>query len=81
MEDLIKYFKELQTIKQSLELTIEYEKVCDWFLSITHKDSNTYIYSGDCASLKELCIEDLLHLKEWAEQYEELEDIFYNIFD
>lgn len=80
MEDFIKYFKRITENKQSLELTIEYDKVCDWYLSITHRDSETNIYSDNGASLKELCIKGLLHLKEWADEDKKLEDIFYNMF-
>lgn len=81
MEDFIKYFKELQRVKQSLELTIEYDKVCDWYLCITHRDSKTDIYSDNGVSLKELCMKGLLRLKAWADEDEKLEDIFYNMFE
>ena len=81
MENLIKYFKALQREKQSLKISIEYNKICDWYVWIYHEDSKTLIFDEEGTSLTLLSNKAILELKNWAEGYEELEDIFYNIFN
>ena len=80
MEKLMKLFKEYANKKQSLVLDISWDKVANWSIYIEHRDSETVIFDESYASLEYVSARAFEKLVEWGQEFEDLEDILYNIF-
>ena len=80
MEKLMKLFKEYANKKQSLILYINWNKVANWSIYIEHGDSKTVIFDENYASLEYVSARAFEKLAEWGQEFEDLEDILYNIF-
>ena len=81
MKNLMKLFNEYAKVKQSLVIEITWDKVADWTIYIEHRDSKKIIFYENWGSLEFACTRAFLNLEEWGREYEDLENIFYNIFD
>jgi hypothetical protein len=80
MENLMKLFTAYAMRKQSLVIEITWDKVADWTIYICHRDSNTVIFDENWPSLHFGCARAFEKLAEWGKEYEDLEDLLYNIF-
>lgn len=80
MESLIKLFKAYSKIKQSLVIEINWDKTADWYVYIEHRDSKTIIFDENWASLEFVCARAFEKLVEWGQEFEDLENILYDIF-
>ena len=79
IERLTKYYNACHCVKQSLVFELTHDKNMDWCLIIYHRDSNTYIFESNGASLNLLCAEAYISLEKWAGEYSDLEDIENNL--
>lgn len=75
----MKFFQECANVKQSLVLTLEWDKCADWFCEIKHRDSGVIVFSGDSHSLNLLAAQGYLALEEWAREYNDTCDIESNL--
>lgn len=80
MENLMKLFKAYSKIKQSLVIEINWDKTADWYVYIEHRDSKTIIFDENWASLELVCARAFEKLVEWGQEFEDLENILYDIF-
>ena len=80
MEKLMKLFKEYANKKQSLVFDISWDKINDWSIYIEHRDSQTVIFDENYASIEYASARAFEKLVEWGQEFEDLEDILYNIF-
>lgn len=79
LEKLLKFYEACHNVKQSLWLSLEHDKVADWYLTIQHEDSLTTIFESNECSLNLLCARAYIALAEWAREDEKLEDIECNL--
>ena len=79
LEKLLKFYEACHCVRQSLWLTLEHDKIADWYLTIRHGDSSTTIFESNECSLNLLCAHAYIALEEWAREDEMLEDIEANI--
>ena len=80
MKNLIKLFEGYSNIKQSLRLKISWNEYTNWCVFITELESDTVIFDLNDTSLELVCAKAFIKLAEWGEDFEDLEDILYNIF-
>lgn len=75
----MRYFDALQSERQSMIITLEYNKTFGWVLEILHRDSNTNIFYSDNRSLDLTCAMGYVALEEWASRFDDLCDIEPNM--
>lgn len=80
MKNLTKLFEGYANVKQSLILDITWDKNADWSIYIEHQDSKTVIFDENDTSLELICARAFIKLVEWGQEFEDLENILYNIF-
>ena len=78
MENLIKLFSKMQYHKQSMELDITYDKVADWVIYFVWKAEGITLESQS-ASITLACADMIQKLTNLCIEYEDLQDIPYNI--
>lgn len=79
VEKLMRYFDALQSKRQSMIITLEYNKMFGWVLDIWHRDSDTNIFYSDNCSLALTCAMGYVALEEWAREFDDLCDIEVNM--
>ena len=79
VEKLMRYFEALQSKRQSMIITLEYNKTFGWVLEIWHRDSNTKIFYSDNCSLNLTCAMGYVALEDWAIEFDDLRDIGSNM--
>jgi len=79
LEKLLKFYEACHSVRQSLWLTLEHDKIADWYLTIRHGDSSTIIFESNECSLNLLCAHAYIALEKWAREDEMLADIEDNI--
>ena len=65
MDKLLKLYREIQTKKQSLQLTLDHDKFDDWTLLIYHGDSKTIVFDGQHADIDFLSSQAYVALYNW----------------
>ena len=78
INELIKLFEKMQTIKQSMILDIYFDKVEDWWIEFTWRDKNI-TFSSQNANITIASIEMIKMLIDLCNDYEELQDIPVNV--
>jgi hypothetical protein len=79
IERFFKLYEAYHNKKRSLQLTIEHDDCCGWYIVITHTDSNTVVFEEEGCSFNLLCAKGYIVLTEWASKFSELEDIEINL--
>jgi len=74
MNELIKLFERMQSVKQSMILDIYFDKVADWYIEFAWRDKDITLSSQD-ANITIASLKMVKMLIDLCDDYEELRDI------
>ena len=78
MNELIKLFERMQSVKQSMVLDISFDRVADWYIEFVWRDKEIILFSQD-TNITIASIKMIKKLIDLCSDYEELQDIPGNV--